>query len=66
MIINIYGSTGIIGRTALSLIKTKFSNYKVKLLCAKNNFKLLAKQSREFNVKYIYLDNQNLVNKLYN
>ena len=64
MNINIYGSTGIIGKTALSIIKKKYPNYKVNLLCAKNNFKLLAKQSREFNVKYLYLDNQKLIYKL--
>ena len=64
MIINIYGSTGIIGKTTLSIIKKKFSNYKINLLCAKNNFKLLAKQSREYNVKYLYLDNPKFNNKL--
>ena len=64
MIVNIYGSTGIIGKIFLSIIKKKFSNYKINLLCAKNNFKLLAKQSREYNVKYVYLDNQKLNNKL--
>ena len=64
MIVNIYGSTGIIGRKALLIIKKKFSNYKINLLCAKNNVKLLAKQSREYNVKYVYLDNQKLSHKL--
>ena len=64
MIINIYGSTGIIGRTTLSIINKQFSHYKINLLCAKNNFKLLAKQSKEYNVKYLYLDNQKLIHKL--
>ena len=64
MIINIYGSTGIIGRKALSLIKNKFPNYKINLLCAKNNIKLLAKQTRDYNVKYVYLDNKKLNYKL--
>ena len=53
MIVNIYGSTGIIGRKALSLIKKKISNYKINLLWAKNNLKLLSKKSREYNVKYV-------------
>ena len=57
MIINIFGSTGIIGRTTLTIIEKKYSNYKINLLCAKNNYKLLAKQSRKYNVKYLYLDN---------
>ncbi len=58
MKLNIYGSTGIIGKTTLSIIKNQFPKYKINLLCAKNNFKLLAKQSNEFNVKYVYLDNE--------
>ena len=64
MIINIYGSTGIIGKTTLSIIKKNFPNYKINLLCAKNNYKLLAKQSSEYNVKYLYLDNKKLISKL--
>ena len=64
MIINIYGSTGIIGRKTLSIIEKRYSNYKINLLCAKNNFKLLAKQSRQFNVKNLYLDNQKHNKKL--
>ncbi len=64
MKLNIYGSTGIIGKTTLSIIKNQFPKYKINLLCAKNNFKLLAKQSDEFNVKYVYLDNQNKHNQL--
>ena len=64
MFINIYGSTGIIGKAILSIIKQNFPKYKINLLCAKNNFKLLAKQSREYNVKYLYLDNPKLINKL--
>ena len=64
MIINIYGSTGFIGRKSLSIIKKNFSSYKINLLCAKNNFKLLAKQSREYDVKYLYLDNPKFNNKL--
>ena len=58
MIVNIFGSTGIIGKTALSVIKNLFPKYRINLLCAKNNYKLLAKQCKEFNVKYVYLDNQ--------
>ena len=64
MIINIYGSTGFIGRKGLAIIKKNFSSYKINLLCAKSNFKLLAKQSREYNVKYLYLDNPKFNNKL--
>ena len=64
MIINVYGSTGIIGKTSLSIIKNYFPNYKVNLLCAKNNYKLLAKQCNEFEVRYAYIDNQKNYAKL--
>ena len=59
MIVNIFGSTGIIGKKALKIIKNSYKNYKVNVLCAKENYKLLAKQCNEFNAKYAYLDNQN-------
>ena len=66
MILNIYGSTGVIGKTTLSIIKNKFPNYKINLLCAKNNIKLLVKQSKEFNPKYVYIDNKNKIHLLKN
>ena len=37
MNINIYGSTGIIGRKTLKLIDQNFSDIKINLLCAKSN-----------------------------
>ena len=41
MILNIFGSTGVIGKTVLKIIKNQFPEYKINLLCAKNNIKLL-------------------------
>jgi len=64
MIVNVYGSTGVIGKTFLSIIKNQFPEYKINLLCAKNNIKLLAKQCKEFNTRYVYLDNQKKINIL--
>ena len=64
MIVNIYGSTGIIGKQALSIIKNNFPKYKVNLICAKNNIKLLVNQSKIFKVKYVYLDNPNKFRQL--
>ncbi len=64
MIINVYGSTGIIGKTSLSIIKKHFPNYKINLLCAKSNYKLLAKQCNEFEVGYAYIDNPKNYTKL--
>ena len=43
MNINIFGSTGIIGRKTLELVD-HFPKIKVNLLCAKSNSKLLNKQ----------------------
>ena len=41
MKINIYGSTGVIGKKTLSLIDKNFPDLNVGLLCAKSNLKLL-------------------------
>ena len=64
MIINVYGSTGVIGKTFLRIIKNQFPKYKINLLCAKNNIKLLAKQCKEFNANFVYVDNQKKINTL--
>ena len=64
MILNIFGSTGVIGKTVLKIIKNQFPEYKINLLCAKNNIKLLAKQCKEFNIDYVYLDNQKKIKTL--
>ena len=44
MKINIFGSTGVIGKKTLELIDKNFPNIKINLLCAKSNLKLLKKQ----------------------
>ncbi len=56
MNINIYGSTGQIGKITLKLIKSKFPNLKVNLLCANSNVNLLLKQIHLFKPKYVYLN----------
>tara|TARA_B100000575_G_C23134416_1_gene658676 strand:- start:1906 stop:3057 length:1152 start_codon:yes stop_codon:yes gene_type:complete len=55
MNINIYGSTGIIGRKTLNLIDQNFPNLKVNLLCAKSNLKLLTQQIIKYKPKYAFL-----------
>jgi len=63
MNINIYGSTGIIGKKTLSLIDKNFQNLNVDLLCAKSNFKLLIKQIKKYKPKYAFLyDHEKLSN----
>jgi len=64
MIVNVYGSTGVIGKIFLRIIKNQFPKYKINLLCAKNNIKLLVNQCKAFSVNYVYLDNQKKINTL--
>ena len=64
MIVNVFGSTGIIGKIFLKIIKNQFPDYKINLLCAKNNIKLLSKQCRDFNANYVYIDNHKKINNL--
>ncbi len=63
MKINIYGSTGIIGKKTLSLIDKNFPDLNVGLLCAKSNLKLLTKQIQKYKPKYAFLyDHEKLTN----
>ncbi len=55
MNINIYGSTGVIGRKTLDLIDNNFLKLDVNLLCAKSNLKLLTRQINKYKPKYAFL-----------
>ena len=55
MNINIYGSTGVIGKKTLSIIDKNFPNLNVDLLCAKSNLKLLTQQIKKYKPKYAFL-----------
>ncbi len=55
MRINIFGSTGVIGKKTLSLIDKHFPDLNVGLLCAKSNLKLLIKQIKKYQPKYAFL-----------
>ena len=55
MRINIFGSTGVIGKKTLSLIDKNFPDLNVGLLCAKSNLKLLIKQIKKYQPKYAFL-----------
>ena len=66
MKINIYGSTGVIGKKTLSLIDKYFPDLNVDLLCAKSNLKLLTKQIKKYQPKYAFLyDHEKLSNFKY-
>ena len=63
MKINIYGSTGVIGKKTLYLIDKNFPDLNVGLLCAKSNLKLLTKQIQKYKPKYAFLyDHEKLTN----
>ena len=63
MKINIYGSTGVIGKKTLYLIDKNFPDLNVALLCAKSNLRLLTKQIQKYKPKYAFLyDHEKLTN----
>ncbi len=64
MNINIYGSTGVIGKKTLELIEKNFSKLKINLLCAKSNLNLLKKQIKKFKPKYAFLYDLKKIPKL--
>ena len=55
MKVNIFGSTGYIGKKSLSIINTYFPDLKINLLCANRNIKILEKQIKIYKPKYVYL-----------
>ena len=54
----ILGSTGSIGKQTLEIIKKDKKNFKVLLLTADKNHRLLSKQIKEFNVKNVIVTNK--------
>ncbi len=64
MNINIFGSTGVIGKKTLEIVDDYFPNYKVNLLCAKSNIRLLKKQIIKYKPKYVYIYDLNKYKKL--
>ena len=64
MKINIYGSTGTIGKKTLELIENNFSGIRVNLLCAKSNTNLLKKQIYKYKPKYAFLYDKKLTSNI--
>jgi len=60
--IAILGSTGSIGKTSLKIIARNKKNFKVELLSAKKNYKLLISQAKKFNVKNIIITDKKYYN----
>ena len=53
--VSILGSTGSIGKNLLSIINKDKKKFKIILLSARKNFKLLLKQANYFDVKNIII-----------
>ena len=58
MKVNIFGSTGYIGKKSLEIIHNHFPDLKINLLCANRNINILEKQIKIYKPKYVYLFNQ--------
>ncbi len=54
----ILGSTGSIGRSLLKIISKDSKKYKISLLTANTNYKLILEQAKKFNVKNIIITNK--------
>ena len=64
MIINIFGSTGIIGSKTLDIISNYFPKIKINLLCSNSNVTKLIKQINLYSPKYVYLNDTSKINFL--
>ena len=62
----ILGSTGNIGQLTLKVIENNKKDFKVSLISANKNYKLLLSQAKKFNPKYIYSTNNYLIKKIEN
>ena len=55
MKVNIFGSTGYIGKKSLEIIINYFPDLKINLLCANRNINILEKQIKIYKPNYVYL-----------
>jgi len=61
--IAILGSTGSIGKSTLDIIRKDKKNFEIVFLSAKNNYKKLIQQAKEFNAKNVLIKNKNFFKK---
>ena len=57
--IAILGSTGSIGTSTLEVESLNLDKFSISLLASDSNYKLLIKQCKKFNPKYVYLRDDN-------
>ena len=63
--IGILGSTGSIGKLTLEIVENNKKDFRVLLISANKNYKILLSQAKKFKPKYIYSTNDYLIKKIY-
>mgnify|MGYP003337739395 CR=1 FL=1 len=63
--IGILGSTGSIGKLTLEIVDNNKKDFRVLLISANKNYKILLSQAKKFKPKYIYSTNDYLIKKIY-
>ena len=56
--ISILGSTGSIGSTVFKIIDKKKNNFKIDILSANKNIKIILKQIKKYKPKYFIINNK--------
>ena len=62
--ISILGSTGSVGLTTLEIIRKKKNLFKIDLLSANQNYKLICKQIKEYEPKIFVINNSKIFRKI--
>ena len=62
--ISILGSTGSIGLSVLKIIDKKKNYFKINLLSANKNYKLICKQISKYKPKYFIINDPVILNKV--
>jgi 1-deoxy-D-xylulose-5-phosphate reductoisomerase len=62
----ILGSTGNIGQLTLRIVEENKKDFRVLLISANKNHRLLLSQAKKFNPKYIFSTNDHLIEKINN
>ena len=62
--ISIFGSTGSIGLSTLKIIDKKNKDFKINILSADKNYKLICNQIRKYNPIYYVISNYQIYKKI--
>ena len=63
-IVSILGSTGSIGLTSLKIIDKKINNFRIYLLSANKNYKIITKQIKKYKPKYFVINDSSIFSKV--